>query len=78
MDKIEKFLRKIDRKQRERLLKVIAQLANNDILTLNIVPMKGFKNCYRCHVGDMRILFMSAAGKNVIYDIEYRGNVYKK
>lgn len=77
MDKIEKFLRKIDPKLRSKLIKAIALIAANDLDRLDIKPLKGLKNGYRCRIGNIRIVFMHMDGTNIIYDIGYRGRMYR-
>ncbi len=78
MDKIEKFLRKIDRAKRVRLLTVMALIQDDILNGLDIVSLKGLKNTFRCRIGDIRILFVRVDGKNVVQDMDFRGRIYKK
>ncbi len=78
MDRIEEFLRKHDAKLRRKIRAILACIAENDIAHLDIQPLKGYKGAYRCHVGNIRILFVHAGGKNVVFHMDFRGGVYKK
>ncbi len=78
MDRIAKFLRKLQPKLRQQLKDVIAQLARNETKGLDISPMSGKPNWYRCRVGAIRIVyFKNEEGSVVIYKIGFRGDVYK-
>lgn len=78
MHHLQKFLRKLDRKTRARLLKVIAALAKGKPKHLDVMPLQGKKGWFRCRVGDIRIIFLrTKGGKTIIYDIGFRGAIYK-
>jgi len=78
MDHLQKFLRKLDAKTRARLLDVIAALAQGKLQHLDTKPLQGRKGWFRCRVGDIRIIFLrTKGGKTMIYDVGFRGEVYK-
>lgn len=78
MDKLEKFLRVLDPKRRQRALTVLRALQEHDLGSLDIRPLKGKKGHFRCRIGEIRFLFVRINGQNHIYDVDFRGNVYKK
>ncbi len=78
MDKIAKFLLKIDATLRSRLQKILMDIIENRLEGLDIKPLKGAKNFYRCRVGNIRIIFMKGRDFNHPTDIDFRGNIYKK
>ena len=78
MDRVHKFLRSVDAKLRMHLYAVIANIIAGNLEGLDIKPLKGQKDCFRCRVGDVRILFLQQYGKNIVYDLGFRGQIYKK
>ena len=78
MDAILKFLSKLQPKVRERLESVISDIAQNRLKELDIKPLKGYKGWYRCRVGDIRIIFVKNSGANILIEIGFRGDMYKK
>jgi mRNA-degrading endonuclease RelE of RelBE toxin-antitoxin system len=79
MDKIEKLLRKISKKSREKLFIIIEKLLKKENKSLNIKKLKG-TSFYRLRSGRFRIIF-HYEGKNreiVIDSIKIRNeNTYK-
>lgn len=79
MDRIEKFLRKLDPERFAKVRAVQLAIERNDIKGLDVKPYRGQKGMFRCRTGDIRILFVrTGTGENVIVDIDFRGNIYKK
>ena len=79
MDRIEKFLRKIGKKRAARLVAVMRLIAHGQLDGLDIVPLQGHENWYRCRVGDIRIIFMrTEEGRHIVLDVNFRGGIYKK
>lgn len=56
MDEIEKLLRKVKKKDRERLLKAMEALRQGQIEGLKIKKLSGSR-FYRVRIGDFRIIF---------------------
>ncbi|MDD5103546.1 MAG: hypothetical protein PHX93_04055 [Candidatus Peribacteraceae bacterium] len=77
MDKIRKFLRNIDAKLRERLRRAIQAIMANELEGLDIAPLQGQKNVFRCRVRNVRIIFMRTGTGNVLCGIGFRGGVYR-
>lgn len=74
----EKFIMKLSRTEKERLLKEIYKLPNgNDIKQLKGKKSKGF---YRLRIGDYRIIYTIDKGKLLIHVIDAgnRGQIYKR
>lgn len=78
MDKLEKFLRILDPRRRQRALTILRALQEHDLSGLDICPLKGKNGHFRCRMGDVRFLFVRINGQNNVYDADFRGNAYKK
>jgi mRNA-degrading endonuclease RelE of RelBE toxin-antitoxin system len=77
-DKVKKFLRKLQPKQRDQILKALDKLAKDDLKGLDVKPLSGHDGWHRCRVGKIRIIFVrTGTGKNVVYAIDFRGGIYK-
>lgn len=76
MDKIEKLLKKIDKKQREKLFNIIKKLLSKDAKGLDIKKIKNTE-FYRLRSGRFRIIFHKE--KDIVIDnIRFRDeNTYK-
>ena len=74
----EKFIMKLPRDEKERVLKAIYQLPDGN----DIKELKGRKNkgLYRLRVGEYRIIYTIDNGKMIISDIEAgnRGQIYNR
>lgn len=74
----EKFIVKLSKSEKERVLKAIYQLPNGN----NIKELKWNKNkgLYRLRVGDYRIIYKIDNGKLIIciVDADNRGDIYKR
>lgn len=77
MDKIEKFLQKIDAVLEGRVRAVIVAILQNKFDGLDIKPLQGHKGVFRCRVGKVRVVFFKGDTKNSIVHIGFRGEVYK-
>ena len=72
MDKIEKALRKLSSKDRERIKQIILLVQRGNVVSLDIKKLKGRKDIFRIRKGDMRIIFRWLDGKLFILAIERR------
>ncbi|MDA3840280.1 MAG: type II toxin-antitoxin system RelE/ParE family toxin [Patescibacteria group bacterium] len=76
MNNIEKLLKKISKKDREKLLEIIKRLLSGD-KKLKSIKIKN-SDFYRLRYGDYRIIFHKESGILVIDSIRMRGdNTYK-
>ena len=78
MDRLEKFLNRLIKSDRKRIEKITYQLEINNLDKLKMKKMKGFKNLFSVRVGKIRIVFMREKSENLVLDIDYRKNIYKK
>jgi mRNA-degrading endonuclease RelE of RelBE toxin-antitoxin system len=79
MDQIEKFLRKLTPKIRTRLITAIEAIADNDVHGIDVVPLKGKKDWFRCRVGDIRIVFFrTGSGTNIVTEVTFRAQAYRR
>ncbi|HHX60362.1 MAG TPA: type II toxin-antitoxin system RelE/ParE family toxin [Epulopiscium sp.] len=74
----EKFIIKLPRSEKERMLKALYKLPNGtDIKQLKGKKSKGF---YRLRIGDYRVIYTINNGKLLIHviDVGNRGQIYNK
>ncbi len=71
MDKIEKLLRKISKKQRENFLSIIEKLLNNNKKGLDIKKIKK-TDFYRLRAGRFRIIYHKEDKEIVVDSIKLR------
>ena len=74
MQKIEKLLKKIGRKDRVAIEGALEKLISGHHKELDIKKLKltGYKSAYRVRVGDFRIIFIANSGEIYVLDIERR------
>jgi mRNA-degrading endonuclease RelE of RelBE toxin-antitoxin system len=72
MNKVEKFLKKINEKERDRLDPVIERILSNDFSHLDIKKIKGRDSVFRARVGRIRIIFKSTETGYEIIDLTNR------
>lgn len=73
MDKLEKALRKLSQKEKDRLKIILSQLVAGDLLGLDIRKLKGREDIFRVSKGDLRIIYRKeAVGKIDILAIRRR------
>lgn len=79
MDRVQKFLAKLDKKHLGRLKSALRAIEHGQLRGLDIKPLSGQPGWYRCRLGKIRVIFIRAAsGKVIVYDIHFRGQAYKK
>lgn len=71
----QKFIHKLSKQDKERLLKAIYYLPNGDIKY-----MQGYSNYYRLRVGNYRVIYTIDNDKLIIcvVDAGNRGEIYKR
>ena len=72
MDKILKFLRRRDNKERLLLITTITLIANKKTKNLDVKKLKGLRGIFRVRIGDFRILYKKSKPKNIIIKIDKR------
>jgi mRNA-degrading endonuclease RelE of RelBE toxin-antitoxin system len=77
MDQTEKFLRKLGKKERRRLLELLDLLARGLLPDhLDLKPLRGLANLYRIRKGNIRIIIYRQGAKIGVVRIDYRKDVY--
>lgn len=80
MDKINKFLAKLDKKRRLLLInEILPKIRDLNLVNFDLTPLGGFKNLYRIRVGKMRIVFYKDEKNKtgIIVNIKFRKDAYK-
>ena len=77
MDKINKFLLKLSKKERTVLLKIMNDLMNGETKHYNIKALKGFNGLYRLKKGKVRIVYAKQNKQTFMINIAYRKDIYK-
>ena len=72
MNKLDKFLSRLDKKTRAIVAKVTALILLGDFSMLDLKKLKGSQERYRVRVGRIRIIFDKTKNGNKIQDISYR------
>lgn len=72
----QKFLKRLNRTDKERVLRAIYKLPEGE----NIKRLKGHQDLLRLRVGDYRVIYTVNNGKLVVcvVDIGNRGDIYKR
>ena len=72
MNKLDKFLFKLDNKTRAVVKEAISLIQRGDISMLDIKKLKGTKERYRVRLGRIRVIFDKTKNGNQLQDISYR------
>ena len=72
MNKLDKFILKLDKKNRLILEKVIYLIVSGSLSLLDLKKLKGSENMYRIRVGKIRLIFEKTKDGNKIRDLSYR------
>lgn len=77
MDKIEKFLRILDKKQRAILAKIFGDIRVLNLSGYDIKALKGMPGLFRLRKGNIRVVYLKKEATGLIVDVAYRKDVYK-
>lgn len=77
MDKIRKFLLRLPRDLRQRVVRTMECIASGNISNPDIRPLTGYKGCFRCRIGAIRIVFLRAGDKHIILEVTFRKDAYR-
>lgn len=72
MNKLDKFLCKLDKKTRIIVEKVVTLITLGNFSILDIKKLRGSQNRYRIRVSKIRIIFEQTKNGNNIIDISFR------
>ncbi len=79
MNHFEKFLRRQQPKIQRRIIGAVDQFLNGRWDDLDLKPLSGKRNTYRCRIGDIRIVFTkNEMGSWIVVDADYRDKIYKR
>ncbi|NOS67386.1 MAG: hypothetical protein HOO67_03405 [Candidatus Peribacteraceae bacterium] len=73
MDKVEKQLRKMPAKDRDRVMDAMEKIILRNFSGLNLKQLTGFKSIFRVRVGNYRIIYFDN-GKTIIFESVSRKN----
>lgn len=78
MDKIEKFLALLSKKERGVLSGILSDIRSGKLKIYDVKPLKGYKGFFRLRKGKIRIVFVKTEnGSSAVVNIAYRKDVYK-
>ncbi|MEK7672335.1 MAG: type II toxin-antitoxin system RelE/ParE family toxin [Patescibacteria group bacterium] len=77
MDKIEKFLQKLDNARREKIKLLLQQILLNQLADLEVKKLQGFEDLFRVRSGKIRIVFRKDESRNIPISVAFRDSVYK-
>lgn len=77
MNKIQKFLQHLTKKERTYLFAVLEDIRNGKIGSYDIKVLTGYKGLFRLWKGSIRIIFSKGPLLWRIVDIAYRKDAYK-
>lgn len=72
MEKLLKFLRKLNTKEREMTEAAIMAIKSGELDEYNVKKLTGYKDIYRVRVKDVRIIFQKDGESKLILDIGRR------
>lgn len=72
MDKITKFLKRLDKKELAIVYEIIEKLLSHRVTSLDIKKLKGFDDIYRVRVGKIRIIYSQKNNEIKIIEISRR------
>ncbi|MBU4370187.1 hypothetical protein KKG58_05595 [Patescibacteria group bacterium] len=72
MDKINKALQKLDKKEKEAIRNILVKIKNKDFKGLDIKKLKSRNNIFRARRGNIRIIYYLKQERIMILSIERR------
>lgn len=76
MDKIQKFLLKLEKKQRVLLLHILTDIRALNLKGYDVKPLQGKMGMFRLRKGVIRIVFAKTRGIGLVIAIAYRKDIY--
>lgn len=77
MDRIQKFLLKLDKDRRSIYLKILQDILELKLSKYDVKSLTGFPGLFRLRKGDIRIIFTKQNSRGFIVNIDFRGSIYK-
>lgn len=78
MDRIQKFLLKLDKNRRSICLKIFQDIRALNLKKYDIETLKSIKGVFRLRGGNIRIIFAKQNNKGFVINADFRQNIYKK
>lgn len=79
MNRTDKFLQKLNRHMRDRVEVAMLRILSGELRNLDIQPLEGFSDTFRCRIGNVRLIFQRfGIDRYGIVDIGFRKDVYKR
>lgn len=73
MNKAEKFIARLNKRQRDVAIETTQKILSGDLGGLNIKKLQGFDNVYRVRKGDLRFVFkVISNGEHQIVQVTFR------
>ena len=72
MDKITKFLKRLNSKEQERMIKIVADIIAGETAHYGSKKLKGHTNLYRIRIGDIRVIYLDLNAERNIVSIDRR------
>jgi len=76
MEKVVKFIKKLDRKRREQIYPILFDIYDLNLDHLDIKKLQGYENRFRVRVGKIRIIFEKRGKQGIVLEINTRGDIY--
>ncbi|MEK7548084.1 MAG: type II toxin-antitoxin system RelE/ParE family toxin [Patescibacteria group bacterium] len=78
MDRIQKFLLKLDKNRRSICLKIFQDIRALNLKKYDIETLKSVGGVFRLRKGNIRIIFAKQNNKGFVINADFRQNIYKK
>lgn len=77
MDRIQKFLLKLDRDRRSIYMEIFQDIRVLNLEKYDVQALKGLKGLFRLRKGKIRIIFTKQNSTGFILNADFRGDIYK-
>ncbi len=74
MDRIQKFIRKLSKRERQQILSIVERVQEGNINGLDVKKLQGRDQEFRIRKGNIRIIFRRTASGFEVIDIQWRGS----
>lgn len=78
MDKISKFIKRLTKKDAARVAELLLRISDQQTGAMDVKKLRGYEKLYRVRDGDIRVVYKEGTGKNLIVDINFRKDIYRK
>lgn len=78
MDKIEKFLLRLNKQERLLIVQILHDIHTLKTARYDVKALKGYHGVFRLRKGKIRIIFVQKKSIGIILNIAYRKDAYRK